>query len=305
MKKEKRNHDLGSLTAVHRAFGLPAPQHPLISLLTAQDLADSRRPLGAHVLHFYKISFKTELSGKVRYGQGHYDFDQGGLLFAAPNQIIGSDDDQDAQDLSYYTLLIHPDFLLSFPLARKIKQYGFFGYATNEALHLSDREKATVLSVFDIIKEELDSRIDEFSHELVISQLELLLTYAHRFYKRQFLTRKTVTHDLLHRLEELLDACFNEEKTALDGIPTVHDLADSLNVSPSYLSDMLRALTGMNAQQHIHHKLIEKAKEKLSLTTLSVAEIAFDLGFEHPQSFSRFFKTKVKVTPGEFRETFN
>lgn len=306
MKKEDHNReDFESITAVHRAFGLPAPQHPLISLLNAKDLRGSNRPSGAHVLHFYKISLKTALSGKVRYGQGFYDFDEGGLLFASPNQVIGSDGDQDTEDLSYYTMLIHPDFLHGHPLARKVKQYGYFSYGTNEALHLSESEKAIILSLFHIIEQELNSRIDEFSQEVVLSQIELLLNYANRFYKRQFITRKIVSNDMLERLETLLDDYFNNEKTANLGIPTVQFLSDQLNVSSSYLSDMLRALTGMNAQQHIHNKLVEKAKEKLSLTSLTIAEIAFDLGFEHPQSFSRFFKMKAKVSPVEFRQTFN
>lgn len=305
MKKEELNHkDFESLASLHRALGLPEPQHPLISLLNRQDIANSNRPTGAHVLPFYKISFKMELAGKVRYGQGFYDFEEGGLLFAAPNQVIGSDDDNDTEDLSYYTLLVHPDFLLSFPLARKIKQYGYFNYATNEALHLSENEKAILLSVFGIIEQELKSRVDEFSHDVVISQIELLLNYANRFYKRQFLTRKVVSHDMLQRMEDLLDDAF-KNKNVDQGIPTVQYLADNLNVSPGYLSDMLRALTGMNAQQHIHNKLVEKAKEQLSSTTLSIAEIAFDLGFEHPQSFSRFFRTKAKLSPVEFRQTFH
>jgi len=306
MKKEDHNReDFESITAIHRALGLPAPQHPLISLLNAQDLRSSTRPSGAHVLNFYKISFKTALSGKVRYGQGYYDFDEGGLLFASPNQVIGSDGDEDTEDLSYYTMLIHPDFLHGYPLARKVKQYGYFSYGTNEALHLSESEKAIVLSVFHIIEQELNSRIDEFSQEVVVSQIELLLNYANRFYKRQFITRKIVSNDMLERLEVLLDDYFNNEKTASHGIPTVQFLSDQLHVTSSYLSDMLRALTGMNAQQHIHNKLVEKAKEKLSLTSLTIAEIAFDLGFEHPQSFSRFFKMKAKVSPVEFRQAFN
>lgn len=306
MKKEDRNHlDFESITAVHRAFGLPAPKHPLISLLNAQDLKGSSRPAGCHVLNFYKISFKTALSVKVRYGQGFYDFDEGGLLFASPNQVIGSDGDGDTEDLSFYTMLIHPNFLHGFPLARKVKQCGFFSYATNEALHLSESEKTIILSVFDIIEQELNSRVDEFSQEVVISQIELLLNYANRFYKRQFITRKIASNNMLERVEALLDDYFYNEKTASQGIPTVQFLSDHLNVSSSYLSDMLRALTGMNAQQHIHNKLIEKAKEKLALTSLTIGEIAFDLGFEHPQSFSRFFKLKAKASPLEFRQMFN
>jgi len=306
MKMEENNpREFDSLTSVHLSFGLPKPQHPLISLLNSDDQPNLQRPPGAHVLKFYKISYKTRLSGKVKYGQGYYDFDEGGLLFASPNQIMGSVEENDTEDCSEYTLLIHPDFLLSYPIAKKIKQYGFFSYSTNETLHLSDDEKEIIISIFKIIRHELGSRIDEFSQDVVIAQIELLLTYANRFYKRQFITRKAVSNELLQKLEEILDQYFNDETTAKEGIPTVQYLAEQLKISPSYLSDMLRSLTGQNAQQHIHNKLIEKAKEKLSISNLSVSEIAYELGFEHPQSFSRFFKTKTNHSPLEFRQMFN
>jgi AraC family transcriptional regulator, transcriptional activator of pobA len=307
MKKEENiPYNFHSLSEGHRAFGLPEPQHPLISLLNAESnqLVESNfsKP---HVLNFYKISYKPRLSGRVKYGQHYYDFDEGGLLFAAPNQVIGSKEGNHGDVCSFYTLLIHPDFLLTYPLAKKIKQYGFFSYSANEALHLSDKEKATILSIFTIIEEELNSRIDDFSQDVIISQIELLLNYANRFYKRQFITRKTQSNDLLQQLEEILDDYFNNERSLSLGIPTVQYLSEHLHISPSYLSDMLRSLTGQNAQHHIHHKLIEKAKEKLSATSLSVSEVAYELGFEHPQSFSKLFKIKTSKSPLEFRQSFN
>jgi len=305
MKKEENSyHKFDSLSDIHRAFGLPKPLHPMISLIdnTNNKLETDKLP-HSHILNFYKISYKTKLSGKLKYGQDYYDFDEGGLLFASPNQLIGSNDDNGEQ--SVYTLLIHPDFFLTYPLAKKIRQYGFFSYSANEALHLSDYEKITIISIFKIIEEELKSRIDDFSQDVIISQIELLLNYANRFYKRQFITRKAVSNDLLQKLEEILDDYFNNKKSLSQGIPTVQYLSEHLNISPSYLSDMLRSLTGQNAQQHIHNKLIEKAKEKLSATNLSVSEIAYELGFEHPQSFSRLFKTKTNLAPLEFRASFN
>jgi AraC-like DNA-binding protein len=255
-------------------------------------------------LGFYKISYKPKLSGKVKYGQSYYDFDEGGLLFASPGQIIGRFDNEPAV-CSEYTLLIHPDFFLGYPLAKTVKQYGFFSYSTNEALHLSDDEKATVISIFKMIETELNSRIDALSQTVVVSQIELLLNYADRFYKRQFITRKAVSNNLLQKLEDLFDDYFNNEISLREGLPTVGYFAEHLNLSPSYLSDMLRSLTGQNAQQHIHDKLIEKAKEKLSTTNLSVSEVAFALGFEHSQSFSKLFKSKTKLSPLEFRQSFN
>lgn len=294
-----------SLGDIHRAFGLPQPLHPLISLIDGSDPnMPMVRPEGSHVLHFYKISYKPRLASRLKYGQGYYDFQEGGLLFAAPGQIVGAGD-VDAGDCSMFTLLIHPDFLLAYPLAKKIKQYGFFSYATHEALHLSDDEKETMLTLFRIIQKELAGRIDDFSHDVVISQLELFLNYANRFYKRQFITRKVVHSDLLERFETLLDGCFETDAIERHGLPTVQYLSEQLHYSPSYLSDLLRALTGQNTQQHIHAKLIEKAKEKLSTTKLTVSEVAYALGFEHPQSFSKLFKTKVRISPVEFRRSFH
>jgi len=303
-KDEKSLHKFETLSDAHRAFGLPHPKHPLISMIKgAPSWLELNQP-SHHVLSFYKISYKPKLGGKLKYGQGYYDFNEGGLLFASPGQVIG-DGENGGPVCSEFTLLIHPDFFLGYPIAKKISQYGFFSYAANETLHLSENEKDTIISIFRIMEEELNSRIDDFSQDVVISQIELLLNYANRFYKRQFITRKIVNHDLLQRLEDLLAGYFSNEYALSKGIPTVQFLAENLHLSPSYLSDMLRALTGQNAQQHIHDKLIEKAKEKLSTTTLSVSEIAYELGFEHPQSFSKLFKTKTNLSPLEFRRSFN
>ncbi|ANH84164.1 AraC family transcriptional regulator [Niabella ginsenosidivorans] len=306
MKKEEVNHhQFDSIPAAHRFFGLPKPGHPLISLISDQAVCG---PPGAHVLHFYKISYKSKFSGKLRYGQHYYDFDGGGLLFASPNQVIGGNNDDTiniSEERPLYTLLIHPDFLWNYPLAKKIRQYGFFSYSANEALHLSETEEATVISIFKMMEQELNSRIDDFSQDVIIAQIELLLNFANRFYKRQFITRKAVNNDLLQKLEDLLDNYFNKETSLNDGLPTVQFLAARLNLSPNYLSDMLRSLIGQNAQQYIHSRLIEKAKEILSTTRLSVSEVAYTLGFEHPQSFSKLFKSKTNLSPLEFRRSFN
>jgi AraC family transcriptional activator of pobA len=293
-----------SLSDLHRVLGLPKPLHPLISLVGIKDIEiDPGRLPGSVVYNFYKTSFKENLTGSLKYGQGYYDFDEGGLFFKAPNQVAGNGENNG--DHSGYTMLIHPDFLLNYPLARKISQYGFFSYSVNEALHLSEKEKDTIVTIFKNIEDELRSRIDDFSHDVIISQIETLLNYSNRFYKRQFITRKAVNNDLLQKLEELLDAYFAGDKGQTPGIPTVQFLADTLNLSPVYLSDMLRSLTGQSAQQHIHNKLIEKAKEKISTTTLSISEIAYQLGFEHPSSFNKLFKAKTKLGPMEFRGRFN
>ncbi|WP_229208870.1 helix-turn-helix domain-containing protein [Dyadobacter luticola] len=278
--------------------------HPLVSLINN---ADGTIPLerlpSPHILNFYKISYKMNFQGKFKYGQHYYDFDEGGMFFVSPNQITGSH--APISDQSGYTLLFHPDFLLGYELARKIKEFGFFSYSIHEALHLSEKEKTTIIAVFENIEEELKDRIDHFSQDVVISQIELLLNYANRFYNRQFITRKAVSSDLLQKVEEILQAWFQSPPTKKQGLPTVQFLSEQLNVSASYLSDMLRSMTGQNTQQHIHNHLIEKAKEQLSTSDASISEIAYELGFEHPQSFSKLFKLKTSVSPLDFRRSFN
>ncbi|PMD87154.1 AraC family transcriptional regulator [Siphonobacter sp. BAB-5405] len=255
------------------------------------------------VLDFYKVTFITKLSGRLRYGQGHYDYDEGSMLFVAPNQLVGSGNY--AENAEGYILLIHPDFFLGHPLAHKMKQYGYFSYTANEALHLSDSEREVILAVYQIIEKELSSRMDEFSQDIVIAQVELMLSYANRFYRRQFITRKSVNHDVLQRVEAILDEYFKTGLSLHQGVPTVRFLSEHLHISPGYLSDLLRSLIGQNTQQYIRYKLIEKAKEKLSTTNLNVSEIAYELGFEHAQSFSKLFKNKTNLSPLEFRASFN
>ncbi|RFM32575.1 helix-turn-helix domain-containing protein [Chitinophaga silvisoli] len=293
---------ISSINEVHRLLDLPGPKHPLISLFDTRDerINLSRLPV-SYVTTLYKISFIEKLGGKFRYGQGYYDFDEGSMVFTAPKQVMGSMSMYQGNE--GYSLIFHQDFLQGFPLAAKIRQYGFFSYSSNEALHLSEQERAIVSSIFKIIEEELNSRIDAFSQEVVIAQIELLLAYAKRFYKRQFLTRQAATSDLLQQFEAALNSYFQKEKPVDQGFPTVQYLADQLNYTPNYLSDLLRSLTGLSAQQHIHEQLIERSKELLATTTLTVSEVAYRLGFEHPQSFSRLFKTKTQLTPAQFKSS--
>jgi len=294
-----------SISESHQAFGLPAPQHPLISLVHFNQDNPFNTDMAPiyDVLSFYKITFITKNNGRLKYGQDYYDFNEGSMLFLAPNQLVGSTDYN--SETYCYILLIHPDFLLGHPLAKKIKQYGYFSYSSNEALHLSDVEKEIILSVYQIMERELNSRVDEFSQEVIISQIDLMLSYVNRFYKRQFITRKAVSNDILQKTETILNDYLNNQKSLHQGVPTVQYLSDQLNISPGYLSDMLRSLIGQNTQQYIHEKLIEKAKERLTTTKLTVSEIAYELGFEHPQSFSKLFKTKTSLSPLEFRQAFN
>jgi AraC-like DNA-binding protein len=305
MKKETNSPiKINSISELHEIAGLPKPVHPLISLSHNTNMVIPAEWINQNFFfNFYKISYKKTLKGKMIYGQGYYDFNEGGMVFTAPNQLLSTGE----EDLEYegLTLLIHPDFLRSYALATKIKSFGFFTYAANEALFLSDKEKQVIFSVFDNIQTELSGTIDDFSQDVIISHIEVLLNYSNRFYKRQFITRKAVHSDLLTRTEQLLNDYFNEERPLENGVPTVDYLAGELHLSPRYLSDMLRSVTGQNAQQLIHEKLIEKAREYLTATNLSVAEIAYQLGFEHPQSFNKLFKNKTNQTPVQFKQTFH
>jgi len=294
-----------SISESHQAFGLPAPQHPLISLVHFNESNPFNTEMAPvyDVLSFYKITFITKNSGRLKYGQDYYDFNEGSMLFFAPNQLVGTTEYN--SETYCYLLLIHPDFLLGHPLAKKIRQYGYFSYSSNEALHLSNKEREIILSVYQIMEQELNSRVDEFSQEVVIAQIELMLGYVNRFYKRQFITRKAVNNDILQKTETILNDYLNSQKSLNLGVPTVNYLSEQLHISPGYLSDMLRSLIGKNAQQYIHEKLIEKAKERLTTTELTISEIAYELGFEHPQSFSKLFRTKTNVSPLAFRQSFN
>lgn len=294
-----------SIPESHKAFGLPAPQHPLISLVHFNEDNPFNTEMAPiyDVLSFYKITFITRNKGRLKYGRNYYDYNEGSMLFLAPNQLVGSTDYN--SETYCYILLIHPDFLLGSPLARKIKQYAYFSYSSNEALHLSDSEKEIILSVYRMMEQELNSRVDEFSQEVVIAHIELLLSYVNRFYKRQFITRKAVNNDILQKLETILDYYLNDENSLGHGLPTVQYLSDQLNISPGYLSDVLRTVIGKNTQQYIREKLTEKAKERLISTDLTVGEIAYELGFEHPQSFSKMFRVQTGLSPMEFRNSFN
>jgi AraC family transcriptional activator of pobA len=294
-----------SISALHRALGLPKPLHPLVSLVNYADVRmtpeDLARPLA---MDFYKISFKSNFRGQVKYGQQYYDFEEGGLSFFAPNQLITAATAEE-DNYSGYTLLVHPDFIRPYPLGSTIKDYGFFSYAVAEALCLSEGEKTIIVALFAAIEQELARNLDGFSQDILVTQIEQLLSYSNRFYHRQFLTRKAAHHDLVTQVEALLSQYLTTEQALVTGLPTVQYLADQLRVSPRYLGDLLRLHTGQNAQQHIHHHLLEKAKELLSTRQLSVAQVGYQLGFEHSQSFNKFFKHKTNLTPLAFRQSFN
>jgi len=292
-----------SVSEFHRLLSLPSPKHPLVSVI---NLAESTFLDDAiwkgFVNRFYCVALKREATGKIRYGQQHYDYDKGVLSFTAPNQFQYLDV-QHMECGKGYLLIFHPDFLLKHSLAGSISKYGFFSYAVNEALHLSAEEEDDLIAIFNKIDKEC-IHIDKHTQEIIISQIELLLSYSNRFYERQFITRKNNNYELLAKFEQLVAEYFNSNETGQQGLLTVQYIAGQMNLSPNYLSDLLRVHTGQNTQQHIHEKLIDKAKERLSVTNLTVSEIAFALGFEHTQSFSTLFRKKTNMSPLKFRQIF-
>lgn len=297
-----------SISEFHKIKGLPQPKHPLISVIDYSSIVDCSEQAGLTnwVFDFYHISVKRGMGAKLKYGQQQYDYDDGVMFFIAPNQVFGIErNPKQTEKRSGWMLLIHPDFLWNTSLAQEIKRHDFFDYSINEALFLSDKEEDILKDIIQNIKQECNENIDRFSQKIIISQIETLLNYSERFYQRQFITRKISNHKILDQLEKVLQDYFEGDAIQLKGLPTVHYVAEVLNVSPNYLSGTLKVLTGQSTQQHIHDKLIETAKEKLSTTNLTVSEIAHTLGFEHSQSFSKLFKTKTALSPLEFRHSFN
>jgi AraC-like DNA-binding protein len=289
-----------SITDLMRRLKLNPPAHPMITLVNYDQVKIDLRDAGKwFVLDFYKITFKKNFNGSVKYGPGTYDFKDGGMAFLAPAQVVQMS--ADPGDYQGYALYFHPGLLDGHPLAQGIHKYGFFDYAVAEALFLSEKEKQIMETLFRAIAIELDNPIDQFSENVLVSQLELLLNHSDRFYNRQFLTRKNMHHELISRMNIWLNERFKGADTLIKGLPSPQDIAAHLNVSQRYLSDMLRSLTGKTTQQYIHLALIEKAKALLNQTTLTTAEIAYHLGFEHPQSFNKLFKQRTRVSPVQFR----
>ncbi len=296
-----------SITEYHRIKGLAKPAHPLISVVKYEDIKQSADQNSiSWIYDFYSIALKKNILGKIKYGQSSYDFDEGVLFFIAPGQILKIEIAPDAINTGTgLILLIHPDYLWNTSLAKTIHHYDFFGYAVNEALFLSDKEETIIEGLISNISHEHNSNIDKYSQSVIVSQVEVLLNYAERFYNRQFLTRTITNHSILNNLEIVLNAYFNSEDLRTTGLPTVQYISNSLNISPNYLSSLLKALTGKSTQQHIQDRLIEKAKEMLSTSNFSVGEVAYKLGFEYSQSFCKLFKSKTSQSPLQFRASFN
>ena len=286
-------------------WSLPKPMHPLVSIYRYNEDVKAQPTLPEYrTFGFYAISIKKNYAGKFKYGQRYYDFDSGVMTFIAPNQVLAFKKG-DILPPEGVTLLFHPEFLAGYPLVKTIKNFGFFSYEVNEALHLSEKEEGVLEGILKNIEREYQSNIDHFSQDVIVAQIELLLQYCNRYYNRQFITRKPANDEILIRLENLLNDCFDNKQLEINGAPSVHFVAEQLNISANYLSDMLRNFTGQTTQQQIQNKIIAKSKELLSTTSLSIREIAYLLGFEHHQSFNKLFKKKETISPSEYRQSFN
>lgn len=302
--KKATPYRINSISELHRLFGLKKPDHPLISVIDFELLKfDDSEIWKSFYYDFYCVACKKGSSGKFRYGQRDYDFDEGIMGFTKPGQLFSVTNVSD-NPVSGYMLVFKPELIRHHKLGKVIGSYNFFSYSTAEALHLSEKEDEIIISLLKQMQDELKNNIDQFSQELIVSQIELLLNYAKRFHNRQFLTRISESNELLTKIEELLTD-YLDNKSAVSGLPTVQYLSNELNMTPGYLSDMLRNLTGQNAQTYIHMFVIDKAKELLSTTNLSVSEIAYQLGFEYSQSFSKLFKKKTNKTALQYRASLN
>ena len=279
-------------------FGCPPICHPLLSVCRLSDVKDYS-PVGKPVrLNLYTITIKDKSTCNASYGWRSYDFTRGCMSFFAPGQVHSWEENTVNAGRWGWMLAFHPDFIRRYPLGAKIGRLKFFSYDVREALHISDMERLTVENIMENIESEYRQNTDTHTQGIIVSQLEVLLNYSERFYTRQFQTRSSVEPDILTRVHYLL-------QKHIDGhhkeFISVNAIASELNMSPHYLSDLLRSRTGMNTQQHIHAFLIERAKSMLVTTRLSVSEIAYRLGFEYPQHFNRLFKSKTGITPSEYR----
>lgn len=291
-----------SISDMHKVFGLPKPKHPLVSVIRFKHT--QIKPEYHHIicsLGLYCITQKNEVEGSMKYGRNSYDFQEGSLLFIKPGQILSYDGHQSTAEDPGWALLFHPDLIRISELGSTIDSHSFFSYDITEALHLSDEEKQSLEELITKIEKEFNQNIDRHSQRLIISNIELLLNYCTRYYDRQFYTRENLNKDVLSRFENLLKGYYNVDSQLSKGIPSVSYCGKELNMSPKYLSDLLKKETGKNAKAHIDDFLIDKAKNRLLNSREAVSEIAYALGFEYAQHFSTMFRAKTGMSPSEYR----
>lgn len=291
-----------SITDFTTILELPAPKHPLVSVFNLKDMPhlveynDIR-----YTSDLYMISLKDGITGTINYGRNSYDFSDGTMVFMKPNQVMSGAKEEISADSKGWVLLFHPDLIRKSELGKTISTYGFFDYEVHEALHLSEEEQQTITELIRKIEKEYSQNIDKHSQKLIISNIELILDYCMRYYDRQFYVRTNLNQDHVSEFEQLLKEYFTSDKPSELGLPTVKYCGEQLNMSPNYLSDLLKKETGKNAKDHIYAFVVNRAKTKLLGTTNSVSEIAYDLGFEYPQHFSKLFKSKTGMSPVKYR----
>lgn len=297
---------IDSIQKFYQIFDLGDFKHPLITVL---DLSKFKFPKKFEsvkfVIELYGITYKNRCSGDLTYGRTHYDFNRGYLSFMGPNQSWVMENVAEEESIEGWGLFFHPDLIRRSSLGKKIKEYTFFGYNLSEALHISEEEKNILSSLVKEIEREYSSRIDNYSHSVINATLELFMSYCRRFYGRQFITRENINKDTVESFEEFLYKRINSDDLEEKGIPNVKECADAMCLSPNYLTDLLKKETGKNTQEYIHLYLIDRAKTMLLNTNDTVSEIAFKLGFEYPDYFSKLFKKKVGVRPTEYRNGIN
>lgn len=296
--------EINTVSQAHQSVGLPSPKHPLVSVVKTADFKPKMDFRGVKVINnLYQITLKSSGCGNLTYGKNSYDYEEGTLVFTSPGQVTIFDGEMPATEESTegWTLAFHPDLIRKSTLSEKIDHYSFFNYDVNEALHLSEEELRTIEELLDKIVKEYSQNLDKHSQNLIISNIELLLDYCTRFYDRQFYTRTNLNTDVVSKFERLMKSYYNKDLAVEQGIPTVQYLAKELNFSSNYLSDLLKKESGKTAQEHIHLFIVEKAKNTLLNSALSISEIGYSLGFEYPQHFSNLFKSKTGLSPSEYR----
>lgn len=292
-------HNIKTISEYNDILGLET-LHPLVSVI---DLSKAKRMRHQrHTFNFYVIFLKEVKCGDLIYGRRKYDYQEGTVVCLAPGQVIGVADNGEEFQPKGWALCFHPDLIYGTSLGSRIKEYTYFSYEVNEALHLSQKERAIFVDCLNNINHELDHAIDRLSRRLISTNIELLLDYCLRFYERQFITREKVNNDILTRFEKLLNGYFDNGRARTEGLPTVKWCASELYLSPNYFGDLIKKETGKTAQEHIQSRLISIAKEMIMNPELSISQVSYELGFQYPQHFTRMFKKIVGMTPNEYRD---
>jgi len=294
---------INTISEIHKQIGLEPPLHPLVSIYSHDKLKPNNELAGVPLsINLYQVMFKMCPAGSITYGRNSYDYQEGTLVFMAPGQVVTFEGVDENDMKGGWSLNFHPDLIRRSHLGQHIDEYTFFSYEVNEALHLSDQEKQTIGELKQKIEHEYSLNIDKHSQKLIISNIELMLDYCTRFYDRQFYTRENLNKDTISRFKNTLKNYYNSGKALELGLPSVKYCGEELHLSANYLSDLLRKETGKNAQEHIHHYIVDKAKTNLLSSSESVSQIAYALGFDYPQHFSKVFKKKTGLSPAEYRK---